>query len=191
MRMSTTTEFMARAIPWARSIALAIGFVFAMGICCAAGLRAQTSGQQTFSSPDEALQALVSAAAAKNRTALGKIFGSDYDKLLSGDQVEDDKDLADFSEAVQENATLQKDSGTRYIVIVGKDNWPTPIPIIQKEGKWMFDTQAGMDEVLNRRVARTSLQPLKPAGRTRWRSGSTTRKAIGITMASLSTRSIW
>jgi hypothetical protein len=161
MSMSTTTKFTERAIPRTRSIALAIGFIFAMGICCAANLRAQTSGQQTFSSPDDALQALVSAAMAKDRTALGKIFGSDYDKLLSGDQVEDDKDLGDFSEAVQENATLQKDSDTKYTVVVGKDNWPTPIPMVQKDGKWTFDTKAGMDEVLNRRVGENELAAIE------------------------------
>jgi len=159
--MSTTTEFMARAILGRHSIALAIGFVLAMALCCAGDLRAQTSGQQTFSSPDEALQALVSAATAKDRTTLGKIFGADYNKLLSGDQVEDDKDLADFAVAVQESAQLQKDSDAKYTVLVGKDNWPTPIPIVQKDGKWFFDTKAGLDEILNRHIGENELAAIE------------------------------
>jgi hypothetical protein len=138
------------------------------GVFAAVGLlsvptraHAQTSGQSTFSSPDEALQALVSAATAKDRSALGKVFGSDYDKLLSGDQVEDDKDLNDFSTAVQESAKLQKNSDSKYTVLVGKDSWPTPIPVVQKDAKWLFDTKAGLDEVLNRRIGENELSAIE------------------------------
>ncbi len=159
--MSTTREFMARTIRRTRSLALAIAFVFVAAFCGAAGLRAQTSGQQTFSSPDEALQALVSAATAKDRTALAKIFGADYDKLMSGDPVEDDKDLGDFSQAVQESAKLQKDSDSKDTVLVGKENWPTPIPIVQRDGKWVFDTKAGLEEVLNRHIGENELSAIE------------------------------
>jgi hypothetical protein len=124
-------------------------------------VHAQTPGQSTFGSPDEALQALVSAATTKDRSALGKVFGSDYDKLLSGDQVEDDKDLNDFSTAVQESAKLQKDSDTKYTVLAGKDDWPTPIPAVQKDGKWFFDTKAGLDEVFNRRIGENELSAIE------------------------------
>jgi hypothetical protein len=124
-------------------------------------VHAQTPGQSTFSSNNEALQALVSAASAKDRAALGKVFGSDYDKLLSGDQVEDDKDLSDFSAAIQESAKLQKDGDAKYTVLVGKDNWPTPIPVVQKDGKWFFDTKAGLDEVFNRRIGENELSAIE------------------------------
>jgi hypothetical protein len=160
-QMNKTTTFKARAIARLRCTTLAIGFAVVTAFCCAVGLRAQTSGQQTFSSPDEALQALVSAATATERTALAKIFGADYDKLLSGDQVEDDKDLKDFSEAVQESAKLQKDTDSKYTVVVGKENWPTPIPIVQKDAKWFFDTKAGLEEVLNRHIGENELAAIE------------------------------
>jgi len=121
----------------------------------------QDSQQATYSSPDEAMQALVSAAKDKDRSALSKLFGPDYDKLLSGDPVEDDKDLNDFAAAVEESAKLQKDTDTKYTVVVGKDNWPTPIPIVQKDGKWLFDTKAGLDEVLNRRIGENELSAIE------------------------------
>jgi len=60
---------------------------------------AQSSSQRTFSSADGALQALVSAAVAKDRSALARLFGPDYDQLLSGDDVEDAKDLNEFAES--------------------------------------------------------------------------------------------
>jgi len=122
--------------------------------------RASASVQATFASPDEALQALVAAAKDKDRTALAKLFGPDYDQLLSGDEVEDNKDLAEFASVVQESAQLQKVDGDKYTITVGKDNWPTPVPLVQKDGKWLFDTKAGLDEVINRRVGENELSAI-------------------------------
>lgn len=135
--------------------------LFGSGSLFAAAPRPQNAQQITYSSPDDALQGLVSAAEDKNRSAMSKIFGPDYDKLLSGDSVEDDKDLSDFASAVEESAKLKKDSDTKYTVLVGKDNWPTPVPIVQKDGKWLFDTKAGLDEVVNRRIGENELSAIE------------------------------
>jgi len=144
-----------------RSCLTVLLFAVAASLSATSRASAQTTPPSSFSSPDAALQALVSAAEAKDRTAMGSIFGSDYDKLLSGDQVEDDKDLNDFSQAVEESAKLRKDNESKYTVVVGKDDWPTPIPIIQKNGKWQFDTTAGLDEVVNRRVGENELAAIQ------------------------------
>jgi Protein of unknown function (DUF2950) len=122
--------------------------------------RAQSPSQSTFSSADDALHALVSAAKAKDSDALAKIFGPDYDQLLSGDVVEDAADRDEFAVAVGESAQLQKIDDSRYTVTVGKDNWPTPIPLVQNDGKWFFDTKAGLDEVINRRVGENELSAI-------------------------------
>lgn len=135
--------------------------LFACGSLFGAPPRPQNSQQITYSSPDDALQGLVSAAKDKDRLAMSKIFGADYDKLLSGDSVEDEKDLNDFASAVEESAKLKKDSDTKYTVLVGKDNWPTPVPIVQKDGKWLFDTKAGLDEVVNRRIGENELSAIE------------------------------
>jgi len=118
------------------------------------------SAQATYASPDEALQSLVAAAKDKDRAALAKLFGPDYDQLLSGDDVEDNKDLAEFAGAVQESAQLQKVNDNKYTITVGKDNWPTPVPLVQKDGKWLFDTKAGLEEVINRRVGENELSAI-------------------------------
>jgi hypothetical protein len=122
--------------------------LFVMAPCA----HAQSPSQRTFSSADDALQALVSAAVAKDRSALASLFGPDYDQLLSGDDVEDTKDLNEFAAAVGESAALQKAGDSEYTVTIGKDNWPTPIPLARNNGRWFFDTKAGLDEVINRRV---------------------------------------
>jgi len=134
-----------------------------LATCLIAGvpnIYAQTPTQSTFSSPDDALQALVSAAKEKDRAALGKVFGPDYDKLLTGDEVEDDKDLDAFASAASESAQLQKVNDSKFVVAVGQDNWPTPIPIVQKDGKWLFDTKAGLEEALNRKIGENELSAI-------------------------------
>jgi hypothetical protein len=123
--------------------------------------RAQAVPQDTFSSPQDALQALVSAAKSKDQAALAKLFGPDYDQLLSGDDVEDAKDLDDFSNAISESAGLQKVDDSKNTVVVGNENWPTPIPLVQKDGKWFFDTKAGLEEVLNRRIGENELSAIE------------------------------
>lgn len=122
--------------------------------------RTQTPPQSTYSSPDEAMQALVTAVKGKDRSALASIFGPDHEQLLSGDEVEDTNELNEFAEAVSESVQLQKVSESKYTVAVGKDNFPLPIPIIEKDGKWLFDTKAGLDEILNRRIGENELSAI-------------------------------
>jgi hypothetical protein len=113
---------------------------------------AQTAGQSTFDTPEAATKALATAAKNEDRAALEKLFGADYNKLLSGDPVEDKKDLDDFAAGAQESTDLVQVDDNSYTVTVGKDAWPTPIPLNMKDGKWFFDTAAGLQQVLDRRI---------------------------------------
>jgi Protein of unknown function (DUF2950) len=94
-QMLTTRHFLDSFL--AAMIVLTIG-VFGVAPAAQAQSAVSAAVQSTFASPDEALQALV-AARDKDRVALAKLFGSDYDQLLSGDEVEDNKDLAEFASA--------------------------------------------------------------------------------------------
>ena len=133
---------------------LAIGF----GIACAAGLvlYGQASGQ-TFGSPDEAAQALLAAAGANDTAALLKIFGSGgKDIIESGDAAEDKEGRAHFSELAHQKMTVEpmKGNPNRATLVAGPDDWPFPVPLVRKDGKWFFDASAGRMEVLARRVGR-------------------------------------
>lgn len=121
---------------------------------------AQAPSQSTFASSQDALHALVSAGKAKDRAALAKVYGPDYDRFLSGDEVEDANDLEKFAEALGESAELQKVDDSKYTVIIGTVNWPLAVPLVEKNGKWFFDTQAGLDEVINRRVGEDELSAI-------------------------------
>jgi Protein of unknown function (DUF2950) len=117
----------------------------------------QATQQATFSTPEEAMQALVDGAKAKDHAVLRKIFGPDDDQLLSGDRVEDNKDLENFAAAVSVSAELKKEGDTKYTVVVGKNNFPLPIPIVKQGDHWIFDTKAGIEEILNRRIGENEL----------------------------------
>jgi Protein of unknown function (DUF2950) len=145
------------------SAVLSITFMLAVSLFIStpsAHAQATSQAQATYARPDEAMQALVAAAKAKDRSALETIFGPDYDQLLSGDEVEDAKDLDEFAEAVSESAALQKSSESKYIMDVGKNNYPLPIPIVQKDGRWRFDTEAGLSEIMNRRIGENELSAI-------------------------------
>ncbi len=122
--------------------------------------RSNATPQETFATPEDAMHALIDAAKAEDQAALAKIFGLEYDKLLSGDPVEDDKDLDDFAAGAAESAQLKKDDDNKYTLMVGKDEWATPIPIVQKDGRWLFDTSAGLQEVLDRRIGENELSAI-------------------------------
>jgi hypothetical protein len=155
-QMRTTKYFLASFL--AMTMVLAAGLFLV--VPAAHAQAASASAQATYASPDDALQALVAAAKDKDRAALAKLHGPDYNQLLSGDEVEDNKDLAEFATAVQESAQLQKVSDSKYTITVGRDHWPTPIPLVQKDGKWLFDTKAGLEEVINRRVGENELSAI-------------------------------
>jgi hypothetical protein len=130
--------------------------VYAQSQAAATRNRAATT-QETFSTAEDASQALIMAAKAKDHAELAKIFGPNQDQLVSGDLVEDENDLDDFAKGLDESAQLRKDSDTKYTLLVGEKKWPMPIPIVKQGTGWYFDTKEGLDEILNRRIGDNEL----------------------------------
>jgi hypothetical protein len=120
---------------------------------------AAAPAQKLFASPEEAMQALVSAAEAKDKSALDAIFGPEHEKLESGDSVEDNNDER-FAAHLGESAKLQKADSAKVTLIVGAENWPFPIPIVKQGEQWRFDTKAGLEELLNRHIGEHELSAI-------------------------------
>ena len=121
---------------------------------------ASSPEQRTFDTPDQAVQALVAAVRTHDAKTLEAIFGPDSDDILfSGDPVDDEQVQAKFLKAFEEKHRLDPGDGKGMTLVVGKDDWPLPIPIIQDEKgkKWLFDTADGKDEVITRRIGRNEL----------------------------------
>ena len=118
--------------------------------------------QKTFSSPAEAGNALLEAAKAGDTNALLAIFGPDGKAVLfSGDAVRDKDNLQDFIAAYQQMNRWVKIKAGGQILQIGADNYPFPIPLDQNQaGRWYFDTPAGRDEILARRIGRGELMAI-------------------------------
>jgi DUF2950 family protein len=121
----------------------------------------QIEKQSLFSTPEEAMKALVEAAKTKDRTALGEIFGANaLQHLLSGDPVQDNREMDQFAAAVQKSAKLERVNDAQFTLAIGARNWPFPIPIVKEDNRWRFDTQAGTEEILNRRIGENELSTI-------------------------------
>jgi hypothetical protein len=122
---------------------------------------AKSPGQKIFSSPEEAVKAMVDAVKADDTKSLLTIFGPGSKAIIvSGDPVEDREGREWFVKHYEEKNRLEEASG-RVTLHVGSDEWPFPIPIVKAGSGWRFDTLAGKEEILARRVGRNELNAIQ------------------------------
>jgi hypothetical protein len=123
---------------------------------------AQQPGQKTFSSPEDASQALVTAAQSNDEKAMLDILGADGKQIVSsGDDVEDAESRANFVRKYQEMHRLAKEPDGSTVLYIGAENWPTPIPLVNKGKAWYFDTEVGKNEILYRRIGRNEMSTIR------------------------------
>jgi Protein of unknown function (DUF2950) len=119
---------------------------------------AQAPGvQRVFSEPGEAIDALVIAAEHNDTNAMQALFGPDGKKLVSPDAVQAASDYQMFVNRLKERVTLATNTDGSVSLQIGNDAWPFPIPLVNWNGKWCFDTIAGKQEILNRRIGMNEL----------------------------------
>ncbi|PWT93540.1 MAG: DUF2950 domain-containing protein [Blastocatellia bacterium] len=117
-----------------------------------------------FATPQEAVDALTAAAEKFDEKTLETILGpNSYDIIHSGEPVRDKEMSIEFASQVRTKQSLSKlpQNPNRLILNVGNDSWPFPVPLIKVGGKWYFDTKAGREEVLLRRVGRNELDAIE------------------------------
>ena len=123
---------------------------------------AQQPGQKTFSSAEEASSALVAAAQSNDEKAMLDILGADGKRIVSsGDPAEDTQNRANFVTRYQEMHRFVKEADGTTVLYIGAHNWPTPIPLANKGKVWYFDTDAGVKEVLFRRIGRNEMSAMR------------------------------
>jgi hypothetical protein len=119
------------------------------------------SAQQAFKTPEEAASALVNAAKSSDRNALLTILGRDAtDIISSGDAVADKNIRDEFVAAYDEKHAIETE-GDHATMVIGNIEFPFPIPLVRKGETWSFDTAAGREEVLYRRVGRNELATIQ------------------------------
>jgi len=146
---------------WATLSKLAAAAIFMTG-CVPSRSLAQQPGQRTFSSPEEAANALVAAALKNDEKAMLEILGADGKEIVSsGDEVEDAHNRANFVMRYQEMHRLVKEPDGAMVLYIGAHNWPCPIPLANKGNAWYFDTDAGKKEILYRRIGKNELSAIR------------------------------
>jgi Protein of unknown function (DUF2950) len=119
---------------------------------------AQEAGQQTFASVADAGRAFFTAMQAPDDGSLLKILGpAGNDIVSSGDPIEDLDARTNFTTKYEEMHRFVTEPNGSVTMIVGAENWPLPIPLVNKNGAWYFDTKAGKDEILFRRIGKNEL----------------------------------
>ena len=116
-----------------------------------------TGSSQQFNSPEDALKALVAATKAGDHAAIEAIFGPGVKELLSGDAKQDAIEFAAFAKLVEQYSQLAQKADDRFVLNLGDQNWPFPIPLVKKNGTWFFDLAAGKEEIVNRRIGEDEL----------------------------------
>lgn len=119
---------------------------------------AQQPGQQTFASAQDAARALLVAMQSQDEQSPLSVLGPAAKEVLSsGDSLEDADARVDFVVRYQAMHRFVTEANGIVTLVVGAENWPFPIPLVNNHGKWYFDTNAGKEEILFRRIGRNEL----------------------------------
>ncbi|MFZ0313305.1 MAG: DUF2950 domain-containing protein [Candidatus Korobacteraceae bacterium] len=121
-------------------------------------------GAKAFDTPQQAAEALITAAGAYDVPELMAIFGPDgKDFVASADPVEDKNNAVAFAtEARAKNSvSIDPANPNKAVIIVGEEQWPLPVPVVKRNGKWYFDAKAGRQQILFRRIGANELDAIQ------------------------------
>jgi len=131
-----------------------------VGLFVPAGLAEQGHGK-TFSSPQHASNALYVAVMSEDPAKLVEILGGKKEIVSTEDDLSDRQERETFAKKYQEMHRLMRRSDGAMILYVGAENWPFPVPLLSKNGRWYFDADKGSKEVLYRRVGANEITAIE------------------------------
>jgi len=138
----------------------------ALAVCATLALLSSTvsaTEQPYFTSPEEATQALIEAAEADDSDAILLLLGPQGHAIRSSDPVADALERKGFAEAARQATSVHPDGDDYATIAVGEDDWPFPVPLVKDPDGWRFDTEAGIEELLDRRIGRNELHTIETA----------------------------
>ncbi|MGH7726934.1 MAG: DUF2950 domain-containing protein [Candidatus Eiseniibacteriota bacterium] len=136
----------------------AIALIAIITLTGCSGSGGGSGAHESFATPEAAVDALVAALEAHDRERSATLFGPGSEDLIStGDPVQDGSDRDAFLDAYRAKHSLVEDGADKRTLIVGEQDWPLPVPIVQRGGRWYFDGKAGTDEIAFRRIGRNEL----------------------------------
>jgi hypothetical protein len=141
---------------WRVKAALAIAAVLAVVPLSPA------KAQQSFKTPEEAVEALANASKSGDRKNVLTVLGPGAaDLVSSGDDIADAADRKRVLEAYDVKHQIVREGADKAVLLIGNEEWPFPIPLVRKGDSWQFDTAAGRDEILFRRIGRNELSAIQ------------------------------
>lgn len=143
---------------------LSVSLLVLFSVLAAPVALAQDTEQKSFARASEAARALVEASRANDVAALNAILGPAAQSLISsGDETSDKTDRAKFVALYETHHRFIRTAADRLTLLVGKNEWPLPIPLVKSEGRWRFDSESGAKELLYRRIGANELAAIKVA----------------------------
>jgi hypothetical protein len=135
------------------------GAAIVLGLALVAGCAKKPEQPDgSFATPEEAVTAFVEKMKANDLAGLQALLGPGSEELLdSGDAVQDAGDRAEFLAAYATRHSLNDEGADRKTLVVGNDDWPMPIPLVKTDARWRFDGEAGIEELIYRRVGANEL----------------------------------
>ncbi len=128
-------------------------FIFALGAALLLGNAViSVSAQQLFASPEDATKELIRATNARDHSALAAVFGPRLRDFVSGDPVSDAAEFEEFAAKISKSVKFEKVADNKLTLLIGADDWPFAAPLINTGKGWRFDTDAGVEEMINRRI---------------------------------------
>lgn len=140
-----------------RTLSVALGAIVAMAL-----LTGASQAQQSFSSPEEAAAALAAAVKTGTRRTILKVLGKDAEDIIeSGDDVADAEMRQRFLSAYDAKHSIKAEGNKKAMLILGADDFPFPIPLVNNNTGWEFDPASGRLEILYRRIGRNELSAIQ------------------------------
>ena len=126
------------------------------------GMASTANAQKAFKTAEAAADALVAAARSGDKKTIMELLGRGASDIVSsGDAVADSEAFQRFVAAYDAKHELTKDGDSKTIMILGQEDYPFPIPIVREKGTWRFDTDAGRQEIIYRRIGRNELATIQ------------------------------
>ena len=159
-----TTDTTVSKVLYATALITLVVLVLLATIQTTTGQTVSHSGGKTFATAQDAANALIEAADKTDVTALAEILGPEsYDIIHTGEPARDREVLKEFAAQARTktNISMQSKTSRRAILQVGEDNWPFAVPIVKTGSTWSFDTRAGRQELLFRRIGGNELTAIQ------------------------------
>jgi hypothetical protein len=138
------------------------GLTLAVGALAFFAVAPVAIAQQTYKTPDAAVEALVASAKTGDEKAALVVLGKDGEDIISsGDKVSDDAIRQRFVASFDAKHQVAMDGENKAILVIGDNDYPFPIPLVRKQNLWSFDTEAGRREVLARRIGHNELDAIQ------------------------------